>query len=61
MGVELFGGDYILYYAVACFVAYYCSGHTSIYDTKRLGVSKSNGANFINNMLKQIRNERFTK
>src|SRR6202012_3238261 len=28
MGVELFGGGNIMYYAVACFTAYYFSGHT---------------------------------
>ncbi|MFT4202591.1 MAG: voltage-gated chloride channel family protein [Chitinophagaceae bacterium] len=40
MGVELFGGDNVLYYAVACFTAYYFSGHTGIYHAQRIGVSK---------------------
>lgn len=40
MGVELFGGEYLLYYAVACFVAYYFSGHSGIYSSQRLGVAK---------------------
>lgn len=35
MGVELFGGEHILYYAVACFMAYYFSGHTGIYYAQR--------------------------
>jgi len=42
MGVELFGGEHILYYAIACFTAYYFSGHSGIYSAQRLGVSKHN-------------------
>jgi H+/Cl- antiporter ClcA len=42
MGVELFGGEHILYYAVACFTAYYFSGHSGIYSAQRLGISKHN-------------------
>lgn len=41
MGVELFGSPYLIYYAVACFVAYYISGHSSIYLAQRLGVPKN--------------------
>ncbi len=41
MGVELFGSPYLVYYAVACFVAYYISGHSSIYLAQRLGVPKN--------------------
>lgn len=44
MGAELFGADYILYYAVACFTAYYFSGHSGIYTSQRLVVSKKDGA-----------------
>jgi len=40
MGVELFGSDNLLYYAVACFTAYYCSGHSGIYGSQRVAVSK---------------------
>jgi len=40
MAVELFGGGHVLYYAVACFTAYYFSGHTSIYKAQRIGNSK---------------------
>ncbi len=61
MGVELFGGDYILYYAVACFVAYYCSGYTGIYDTQRLGVSKTKGTDLIKDILKRIRGKYIDK
>jgi len=41
MGVELFGGEYVVYYAVACFTAYYFSGHSGIYLSQRLGISKN--------------------
>jgi H+/Cl- antiporter ClcA len=40
MGVELFGGEHILYYAIACFIAYYFSGHSGIYSSQRIGNSK---------------------
>ncbi|QKJ31665.1 voltage-gated chloride channel family protein [Mucilaginibacter mali] len=35
MGMELFGGSFVLYYAVACFVAYLCSGKVGIYSAQR--------------------------
>lgn len=40
MGVELFGGDYILYYAVGCFTAYYFSGYSGIYSAQKTAISK---------------------
>ena len=40
MGVELFGAGHVLYYAVACFTAYYFSGHSGIYTAQRIGVPK---------------------
>lgn len=40
MGVELFGGEHILYYAIACFMAYYFSGHSGIYSAQRNRNSK---------------------
>ncbi|WEK36366.1 MAG: voltage-gated chloride channel family protein [Candidatus Pseudobacter hemicellulosilyticus] len=59
MGVELFGGEYILYYAIACFTAYYCSGHSGIYLSQRLGISKYPGnESQVNQTLKQIRDKR---
>jgi H+/Cl- antiporter ClcA len=62
MGVELFGGDYILYYAIACFTAYYFSGHTGIYLSQRLGLSKTQeGDSTFNTTLKQIREKRINK
>ncbi|MEI7504389.1 MAG: chloride channel protein, partial [Paludibacter sp.] len=42
MGVELFGGEHVLYFALACFIAYYFSGHSGIYTSQRVGVSKGN-------------------
>lgn len=41
MGIELFGATHAVYLAVACFMAYLCSGHSSIYLSQRLGVHKS--------------------
>lgn len=57
MGVELFGGEHVIYFAIACFVAYYFSGHSGIYSSQRIGVTKANlKQNFIENFtLKQFR------
>jgi H+/Cl- antiporter ClcA len=41
MGIELFGATHTVYLAVACFLAYVCSGHTSIYLSQRIGIVKS--------------------
>jgi H+/Cl- antiporter ClcA len=35
MGIELFGSPYWVYYALACFVAYACSGRSTIYRAQR--------------------------
>ncbi|MEZ2335236.1 voltage-gated chloride channel family protein [Mucilaginibacter sp. RCC_168] len=40
MGVELFGGQYVLFFAVACFTAYFFSGHSGIYSAQRIGIPK---------------------
>lgn len=40
MGIELFGADNILYYAIACFVAYYFSGHSGIYSSQKIAIPK---------------------
>lgn len=40
MGIELFGAAYAVPIAVACFVAYLCSGHNGIYLSQRLAVPK---------------------
>jgi H+/Cl- antiporter ClcA len=44
MGVELFGADTAVPVAVACFVAYACSGHSGIYLSQRIAVAKRTGA-----------------
>ena len=41
LGVELFGAENILYYAVSCILAYYFSGDNGIYHAQRVEVSKS--------------------
>jgi len=46
MGVELFGGQHILYFAVACFMAYFFSGHSGIYSAQRIAVPKIFDAHF---------------
>jgi len=46
MGVELFGGQHILYFAVACFTAYFFSGHSGIYSAQRIAVPKIFDAHF---------------
>lgn len=40
MGIELFGAEHTLYFAVACFTAYYFSGHKGIYTAQRVVVRK---------------------
>jgi H+/Cl- antiporter ClcA len=45
MGVELFGGEHIIYYAIACFIAYYFSGHSGIYSSQRISSSKIRSEN----------------
>ncbi|MBK1884509.1 voltage-gated chloride channel family protein [Luteolibacter pohnpeiensis] len=40
MGIELFGATHSVYMAVACTIAYLCSGHSSIYLSQRLGIPK---------------------
>lgn len=40
MGIELFGATHMVPIAVACFVAYVCSGHNGIYLSQRIGVAK---------------------
>ncbi|RFB85047.1 chloride channel protein [Rhizobium leguminosarum bv. trifolii] len=47
MGIELFGATHSVYIAVACFVAYLCSGHSSIYLSQRVGVPKTAAASDI--------------
>lgn len=46
MGVELFGGEHVLLYAVACFTAYLFSGHSGIYSAQQIAVPKISDASF---------------
>ena len=51
MGIELFGGgagellrgSFVVYLAVACFLAYLFSGHSGIYLSQRIGMPKESG------------------
>ncbi|MEO6904327.1 MAG: voltage-gated chloride channel family protein [Bacteroidia bacterium] len=61
MGVELFGSNNLIYYAVACFGAYYFSGHSGIYQSQRVAVSKINSSEHNEQTLKQIREKRLNK
>ncbi len=40
MGIELFGGEHLIYFAVATFVAYTFSGNAGIYSSQRLETPK---------------------
>lgn len=40
MGIELFGGEYAVYFATSCFTAYLFSGHSGIYLSQRIGTPK---------------------
>ncbi|QDT54297.1 putative voltage-gated ClC-type chloride channel ClcB [Caulifigura coniformis] len=46
MAIELFGGEYTLYYATACLMAYLFSGHTGIYLSQRIGTPKVTAGNW---------------
>ena len=43
MGIELFGGEYALMFAIACFTAYFFSGHSGIYSAQTITVPKFEG------------------
>jgi H+/Cl- antiporter ClcA len=40
MGIELFGSEAAMYFFLVCVISYLCSGHTGIYTSQRIGVSK---------------------
>jgi H+/Cl- antiporter ClcA len=40
MGIELFGSEYTLFFALSCFIAYIFSGHNSIYTSQKIGSTK---------------------
>ncbi len=47
MGVELFGSQNVVYFAVACYVAYYFSGHSGIYSAQRTAIVKRSMPKFL--------------
>ena len=48
LGIELFGVDGATYLFMACAISYIFSGHTGIYSSQKIGVSKSNLINLSN-------------
>ena len=44
MGIELFGFQYAIYFAIACFLSYLFSGHSGIYLSQRSGIFKFGGS-----------------
>ena len=46
MGIELFGADAAVYLFIACLISYGFSGHSGIYTSQRIGVSKYRGRVF---------------
>ncbi|MDQ8193623.1 voltage-gated chloride channel family protein [Coraliomargarita sp. SDUM461004] len=58
MGIELFGAENTVYFAVACFMAYYFSGHTGIYQSQRVAVSKFHTTESNESTLKEIKSAR---
>jgi H+/Cl- antiporter ClcA len=61
MGIELFGAENVLYYAVVCFTAYYFSGHSGIYGSQRIAVSKFHVTNDKEITIKEIKMKRRNK
>jgi len=55
MGVELFGSNNVVYYAVACFTAYYFSGHSGIYSSQSIAVSKFHTTHAEEHTIKEIK------
>ena len=55
MGIELFGAENAIYFGVACFTAYYFSGHTGIYTSQRVAVSKFHTTEAEESTLKEIK------
>jgi H+/Cl- antiporter ClcA len=56
MGFELFGSLHAVYIAVACFLAYLCSGHASIYMSQRIGTPKTAAGRTASNLsMRQVR------
>ncbi len=54
MGCELFGTDFVLYFFVACLIARFTSGYSSIYPTQRVGNSGKRVSEHPYNSLQKI-------
>lgn len=48
MGIELFGGEYAVYFGLACTLAYLFSGHSGIYSAQRIQAPKVDSAQLPN-------------
>lgn len=57
MGIELFGSENVIYYAVACLTAYYFSGHTGIYHSQRVAVSKFHNTHYAEELLGTVKDK----
>lgn len=57
MGIELFGAENALYFAVACFTAYYFSGHSGIYGSQRIAVNKFHITHSDEQTIKQLKDK----
>jgi H+/Cl- antiporter ClcA len=44
IGIELFGGHGVIFFAIACATAYATSGHTGIYHAQQVSAHKSGTA-----------------
>jgi len=60
MGVELFGPANVLYLAVACYIAFYVSGHTGIYSSQRmLHKTADHPEGFTHSTIKMLRQRKY--
>ena len=50
MGIELFGGEHALLFGIACFTAYFFSGHTGIYGSQKIAIPKIFGSGLPNDI-----------
>ena len=56
MGIELFGSEYALFFAVACFTAYFFSGEGGIYPAQKKAEPKiSGGGNYLHRMFSKYK------
>jgi len=58
MGIELFGATHGVSIAMACFIAYLCSGHSGIYLSQRVAVPKTGEPIPPRTTLRDLRNQR---